>query len=200
MRTTDQTLTRGPITKTVEVVSVEGNLALVRDANGTKHTIRTDIQRAKGELPQPGEVWIVGHDLGFLTFAAVVGFTGIGARRKSVYTTRELTVSQTEVGVIPLSLGYRILHIATTAPSRTRLYDTAADRDFDLVRPVSIIPAPSVGIVMDFLTVPQMLAAPLSPVPEGVNLESTPSALIPISVTSVNGGTITVTLTWVRTE
>lgn len=200
MRTNERTLTRGSMTTTVEVVSIEGNLAMVRDGNGVKHTIRTDVQRAKGESPQPGEVWIVSHDLGFLTFAAVVGHRGSGARHKAIYTTGELTMSQTEIGVIRLSLGYRILHIATTAPARVRLYDTAADRDFDRVRPVAIIPAPSVGIVMDFLTVPQMLAAPLSPVPEGANLESTPSALIPISVTSVNGGTVTVTLTWVRTE
>lgn len=185
--------------KIVEILNVFNDQASVRDRSGARHTIPLSITRYKGPAPTVGEVWYIDKSLGFYTFLAIVG-NDFGQRRKTTYFTRDLAAGSTETGEIKLALGFRILHIDTTKPSRTRLYATKADEVFDRPRNVNTIPDPKTGIIMDFLTVPVMLSAPLSPIPEGASLEETPSVLIPISVTSVAGGPVAVTLTWVRTE
>jgi hypothetical protein len=197
--TVDQTTSLGAPWTLVEVTNVHENLATVREPTGVQHTVRTDVLRYKGHPPSPGETWFIDRYLGFYSFVAIVD-SDWTHRRKATYFTRELAAGAIEQGEIKLALGFRILHIATDKPSRTRLYATKADQTFDLTRDVSTIPDPKTGIIMDFLTVAQMLSAPLSPIPEGASLEDTPSVLIPISVTSVAGGPVAVTLTWVRTE
>lgn len=183
----------------VEVVNVSDDRAMVRDALGRQHSIPLRTLRYKGHPPSVGEVWYVDKHLGGYSFAAIVD-SDWGARQKTTYFTRDLAAGSTEVGEIRLALGFRILHISTTKPSRTRLYATKADEEFDRARDVSTIPDPKTGIIMDFLTVDLMLSAPLSPIPEGASLEDNLNVLIPISVTSVAGGPVAVTLTWVRTE
>ena len=190
----------GLSSKVVEVVNVLGTEAVVRDRAGTQHTVPLDVLPYKGEAPSVGEVWFVDRRYGTgWTFSAIYKTTW-GARRKTTYYTRDLAAGSSEEGDIKLALGFRVLHIDTTKPSRTRLYATKADRAFDRERDVNTIPDPKTGIIMDFLTVPVMLSAPLSPIPEGASLEDVPDVLIPISVTSVAGGPVAVTLTWVRTE
>lgn len=188
-----------PPVKLVEVINVLGDRATVRDTVGNTHAIPLTTLRYKGEPPAVGEVWYVDKYLGGYTFVAIVD-SKWGARQQATYFTRDLAVGGVEEGDIALALGFRILHISTTRPSRTRLYATKADQQFDRSRSVTTIPDPKTGIIMDFLTVDQMLAAPLSPIPEGASLEATPRVLTPISVTSVAGGPVAVTLTWVRTE
>lgn len=196
IRTVPQQVTSS---KVVEVLNIHERLATVRDSAGIKHTVDLDVLRYKGHPPSVGELWFIDKSLGFYSFVAIIG-SDWTHRRKTTYFTRDLAAGSTEVGEIKLAWGFRILHIETTRPSRTRLYATKADEEFDRDRDVNTIPDPKTGIIMDFLTVDVMLSAPLSPIPEGASLEDTPSVLIPISVTSVNGGPVAVTLTWVRTE
>lgn len=130
------------------------------------------------------------------------GGGGVGGQIRNVgtYTTAALSVGAIETGTISLSSDYRILYIATDVPARVRLYTTTAAQTADLGRSTTTAPAPGLGIVMDYLTALALLEAPLSPVAEGATFSDPLSSDIPISVTSVNGGVVTVTLTWVTFE
>jgi hypothetical protein len=186
----------------VEVLNVLDRKAVVRDRNGTRHTIAIDLLRYKGEPPAPGEVWYVDRYLGGWSFVAIVGYQHAASvgRQTSTYTTGDLAADESEIGRIALATGFRILSIATSDPARVRLYDTPEDCEADLERAISAYPEPGIGIILDFLTADELLSSSLSPIPEGASMESPANASIPISVTSVSGGQITVTLVWVRTE
>lgn len=121
-------------------------------------------------------------------------------REAGVFITRALLANEVEQGVIELGRHYRILYLQTSAPARVRLYVTPNDRDSDFGRPLTYDPPPGLGIVMDFLTAPDLLAAPLSPIPEGAIFDEAQGNAVPINVTSVNGGSITVTLTYIALE
>lgn len=199
-------LSIAPQTKTVEILGVLGNLATVRDGFGVTHQIRTDVLRSKSKAPKAGEIWFIDKMLGAWAFQAIVGYDSEADgdkgnhRRKAVYVTHDLQKGETEQGFIKLSMDFKILFIETDFGARTRLYSTAAAREKDVTREVGTEPPPGMDIILDFVTATVLLTSSLSPIPEGANLELVPSALIPISVTSVNGGPITVTLTWVPTE
>lgn len=194
-----------PQTKIVTVMGVLGNMATVRDGMGLNHQIRTDILRAKGKAPVAGETWYIDKMLGGWAFQAIVGYvaddSGSGNhRRKAVYVTHDLQPGEIEKGFITMAMDFKVLDITTDFPARTRLYSTAQGREDDTMRDVATDPPPGMDIILDFVTAVVLLKSSLSPIPEGANLEDVPNGLIPISVTSVNGGPITVTLTWVATE
>jgi hypothetical protein len=60
--------------KPVTVVRVDERVALVRDAYGKFMELRSDIMRAKGNLPAVGEQWIIDQQYGIWVFGAI--FTG----------------------------------------------------------------------------------------------------------------------------
>lgn len=195
---------------TVETVDEANRTSICRDSKNYAYQVRTDLLPGKGEKPKPGEHWIISKEYGDWLFArtyvdglgagnGLPPVTG-GARRKATYTTADLNAGSVEQGFITLASDYRILYIQTTAPARARLYCSVEDQVIDLDRDVTTQPNPGLGIVMDYLTADVLLEAPLSPVPEGATFTDPLSKNIPISVTSVNGGQITVTLTWVAEE
>jgi hypothetical protein len=208
MKTGQGIVSRGFEHKRVRIETVDSrkSIAICRDDFGRIVEVRTDVLRAKGEVPKVGEFWYVDRQYGGWTFALVVGNFkpgdggGLQGRQTTSYITQDMTAGSVEKGHITLAKGFRILHIESTSPCRTRLYGTDAERDSDVARAISTPPGPGMGIILDYLTAPILLSGPLAPIPEGASQESTPSASIPISVTAVNGGVITVTLTWVRTE
>jgi hypothetical protein len=58
------------------VMSVQNDMATVRDQLNRQIDVRRDIARAKGGLPQVGEQWIISRDLlGDWTFAAIIGLS-----------------------------------------------------------------------------------------------------------------------------
>lgn len=126
-------------------------------------------------------------------------------RQLATYTTTTTTnPNDQEQGTISMAADYRVLYIQTSAPARVRLYASVSDRMRDIGRPLTYDPFPGLGIVMDFLTSSALLAAPLSPVAEGA-LFTTDSeghivSDVPITVTSIGGGAITVTLTYTALE
>lgn len=196
----------GPGFMAVVVASVDHitGTAICRDARNYAYQIRTDLVPSKTDQPEAGEQWIITKAYGDWVFSHVltgtVDKTSLGGRRTAVYQTRDLAAGATELGLIRLSSDYRILYIKTSDPARVRLYVTEADRATDLDRGPTTEPQPGLGIVMDFITADVLLEAPLSPVPEGATFSDPLSKDIPISVTSVNGGPIVVTLTWVAEE
>lgn len=128
------------------------------------------------------------------------GTATLPTRQEVVFTTGALTVGEIKQGVIDMASHYRLMYIKTSAPARVRLYFSVADRDRDLDRPITFDPYPGLGIVMDYLTADILLEAPLTPMAEGAVFGTTPGVSVPYNVTSVFGGSIIVTLTWIALE
>lgn len=146
----------------------------------------------QGDIPQFDET--VG---GYVPGPAPLG----QARRDIVsYTTAVLGVNEAEMGMITMSSVYRLLWIQTNAPARVRLYELTSDQLRDYGRPLTYDPYPGLSIVLDYLTSTELLSAPISPVATGATFDTPLSAHVPITVTSVNGGAITVTLTFTALE
>jgi hypothetical protein len=83
-----------------------------------------------------------------------------------------------------------------------RLYETAAARTADLARPVGTDPAADAGVTLDYVTTAAGAVYPLSPLVDGADLDASPDASIPMTVTNndTTTGTVTVTLVWLRQE
>lgn len=131
-------------------------------------------------------------------------YTGSGATRATATaTTVSLAPSATDTSTtITLSQGYRLYSIQTSRPARVELYDTAAQMTADATRAFGAAPDSAAGVAFDYITPAAATTYTLSPLVEGVNLESSPSAAISMRVTNmdVSTGTVTVTLVWIRTE
>lgn len=82
---------------TVRSVNTDTRLALVIDDLGKRMEVRCDIIRAKGNLPEPGEQWIIDRSLGIWTFAAIINGTTRGVEVSNVTDLPEalLTIDNT---------------------------------------------------------------------------------------------------------
>jgi hypothetical protein len=127
---------------------------------------------------------------------------GLPSRASAAKTTASLAAGASETGTITLAKSYRLLRLSTNRPARVRLYTTAAKRDADAARPIGTDPTGDHGLVLEFASTASMLAADLSPQADGSNLEASPTAAIPISITYLDAGagTVTATLTYLTTE
>lgn len=126
-------------------------------------------------------------------------------RSTTTYTTDSLLAGAAEKGTISMASDYRVLFIETDVSARVRLYATKTAQDSDYGRPITYDPGFGIGIVMDYLTSsPDLLKAPLAPVAEGATFDLDDDGNlvtdVPITVTSVDGGTVTVTLTYTSLE
>jgi hypothetical protein len=66
---------RGFTLKQVKIIGIDSDgLASCDDSTGNLHAVRTDITRAKGNIPQVGENWIITKDLGAWTFGAIINY------------------------------------------------------------------------------------------------------------------------------
>lgn len=130
------------------------------------------------------------------------GGGGLPLRATATMTTASLAAGASEQGTIELAPGYRLLHITTSASARVRLYTTAAKRSADLARPSGTDPTGDHGVVFDFTSTPELLAADLSPLVDGFDGKVAPDGQIPISVTNVGAGaaSIEVEMLYIRTE
>lgn len=124
----------------------------------------------------------------------------LGVRRTLTYTTAFLAAGLTEVGTVELGKGFRVLRVQTSAPALVRLYASQADRAADAGRLPSVDPAPGLGLILEVLTVPDLLGFNTSPLIDGASMEAVPSKSIPITVTATNNGPVTVIFTYLRTE
>lgn len=80
----------------VVVLSVQNNLALVRDQTGRQIQVRRDILPAKGAWPEPGEQWIIEKRFGNeWTFALVLGSTRPGITEVAGKTERDAITGPT---------------------------------------------------------------------------------------------------------
>lgn len=124
-------------------------------------------------------------------------------RALATATTSSLALGASDsTTTIAMSCGYRLYSISTSRPARVRLYTTTAARTADLGRVIGTDPASTAGVVLDFVTTAASTTYSLSPLVDGADLEGTPSANIPMTVTNndTSTGTVTVTLNWLQTE
>ncbi len=96
--------------------------------------------------------------------------------------------------------GYRLLKIETDIPARVRVYDSTAARTADASRPIGTDPTGAHGVILDFVTTVSILEWWLNPVVDGYTTAGTDS--VPVAITNLSGSTdtVTVTLTWIRSE
>ena len=105
------------------------------------------------------------------------------------------------VGRISLGRSYQLISIETDVPARVRLYVSPEGQAADLSRPAGAIIALSNGVILDFITSPDRLAWPLTPVVNGSSLESPPRADIPVTIQRTDQvGPVTLTLTYFTLE
>lgn len=125
---------------------------------------------------------------------------GFEARTTSVVTTGSLANGATANVTMTLPAGYRLLKIETDVAARVRLYDSAASRTADASRPIGTDPTGRHGVILDFVTTQAALSWWMNPVVDGYTADASTS--VPVAVTNLSGGahTVTVTLTYVRSE
>ncbi len=174
------------------------------DASGKHHwgsgaaLTDTNLYRNAEDVLKTDDSFIVGGDL------TVLGsMTGALPRRATATaTTASLAAgAATSATSITMMPGYRLYSIGTSRPARVRLYTTTAARTADLARAVGVDPASDAGVVLDYVTADANVHT-LSPLVDGANMESTPTATIAMTVTNldVGAGTVVVTLVYLPTE
>jgi len=144
-------------------------------------------QGIQGPQGDPGPAGADGADGGFVS------------RTVTSITTASLGNGATENTTITLKPGYRVLNIETDRAARVRLYDSTASRTADASRAVGTDPTGVHGVIVDLVTTDIELSWWLSPVVDGYTVDATDT--VPVAVTNLGTtGTVTVDVTWVRSE
>ena len=125
---------------------------------------------------------------------------GFVARATADVTTASLSNNATENTTITLKPGYRLLKVETDIPARVRIYDSTDKRTADASRGIGTDPTGVHGVILDLVTTEANLSWWLSPVVDGYTSDATDT--VPLAITNLSGSTdtVTVTVTWVRSE
>lgn len=122
------------------------------------------------------------------------------ARTTATLTTASLADGATANGTLAMQPGYRLLKIETDVAARVRVYDSTTSRTADASRAIGTDPTAPHGVILDFVTTASVLSWWLNPLVDGYTADA--STTVPVAVTNLSGATdtVTVTLTWVRSE
>ena len=176
--------------------SVNGEIA-IKVQNGYEST---ELHDFSSTVPLDGQVPVWNSTTGLYTPGTISGSGGgYPTISTAVKTTASIATGATETGTLTIAQGYRLLKIETDKAARVRLYTTTTGRDADISRPFgTVTPDINNGVMFDFQTTSENLSDDVNPQVDGY--VSTGTA-IPITITNLNGstGTVTVTLTYVRT-
>lgn len=125
---------------------------------------------------------------------------GFVARTTTSHTTASLPSNNTENVSLTFKPGYRVLCIETDRAARVRAYDSSASRTADAARPVGVDPTGVHGVIFDVVTTASTLTWWLNPAVDGYTADGTDT--VPLAVTNLDAssGTVTVDVTWVRSE
>ena len=105
-------------------------------------------------------------------------------------------------GVVPLAHGFRLYRVAANSPCRIRLYSSFASRDADYARWRGTDPGANTGLLLDVCLIPEVLDLKLSPLVDGISLESRATTNVAANVERYGTSTdpVTFTLYYLRTE
>ena len=105
-------------------------------------------------------------------------------------------------GVVPLAHGFRLYRVAANSPCRIRLYSSFASRDADYARWRGTDPGANTGLLLDVCLIPEVLDLKLSPLVDGISLDSPASVNVAANVERYGNATgpVTFTLYYLRTE
>lgn len=125
---------------------------------------------------------------------------GFAARTTATVTTASLSNNATEDNTLTLKPGYRLIKIETDVAARVRVYDSTTSRTADASRAIGVDPTGAHGVILDFVTTPSILTWWLNPAVDGYTAANDDT--VPVAVCNLSGATdtVTVTLTWVRSE
>ena len=105
-------------------------------------------------------------------------------------------------GVIPLAHGFRLYRVSADSPCRIRLYSSLVSRDADYARWRGTDPGANTGLLLDVCLIPEVLDLKLSPLVDGISLETPATTDVAANVERYGDATgpVTLTLYYLRTE
>lgn len=120
-------------------------------------------------------------------------------RRTVTLTTSSLASTARQQTTVTIDASYRVLGVSTDRPARVRLYSDATKQAADAGRAIGTDPTGDHGVQFDYVTTASVLSWVGAPPVDCVVASGTS---VPITVDNKDSvtGTVTVTLTVIRTE
>ena len=143
--------------------------------------------------------WRYVGDPAWANLVALTDITGpAGADAVGAATRSTITLASGQ-GTAAVGKTALLLKLVATAEARIRFYGTAAARTADASRAANVAPPQGAGLILEFITVPTLLGAPLTPGIIATNLDTTPTGVIYYNIQPV-GGAMSVDLTYLKLE
>ena len=173
----------------------ETDTAIVETPDGTRRLAATAFRGVQGVQGLQGVQGVPGE-----TGAQGAAGTASGVRETATLTTGMLNNLARATGTFSMATSFEILHVELSSTARIRLYNTAANRDDDLLRSVYQAASQGMGLILD-INATAILSQSLDPHAHGSNMDVSPSDSIYYTVTN-NGAlaSITVTFSFLRKE
>ena len=182
----------------------ETDTAIVETPDGTRRLAATAFRGVQGVQGVQGEQGEQGLQVlrGLQGAQGLQGAAGTasGVRETATLTTGILNNLAWETGTFSMATSFEILQVEISSTARIRLYNTAANRDTDVLRSVYQAATQGMGLILD-INATIVLSQSLDPHAHGSNMDVSPSDSIYYTVT--NNGTlasITVTFSFLRKE
>ena len=179
----------------------ETDTAIVETPDGTRRLAATALRGAQGVQGVQGVQGLQGvQGVPGETGGQGAAGTASGVRETATLTTGMLNNLARETGTFSMATSFEILQVVLSSIARIRLYNTAANRDADVLRSVYQAASQGMGLILD-INATIVLSQSLDPHAHGSNMDVSPSDSIYYTVTN-NGAlaSITVTFSFLRKE
>ena len=179
----------------------ETDTAIVETPDGTRRLAATALRGAQGVQGVQGVQGLQGvQGVPGETGGQGAAGTASGVRETATLTTGMLNNLAWETGTFSMATSFEILQVVLSSIARIRLYNTAANRDADVLRSVYQAASQGMGLILD-INATIVLSQSLDPHAHGSNMDVSPSDSIYYTVTN-NGAlaSITVTFSFLRKE
>jgi hypothetical protein len=179
----------------------ETDAAIVETPDGTRRVAATAFRGVQGVQGVQGEQGLQGvQGVPGETGGQGSAGTASGVRETATLTTGMLNNLARATGTFSMATSFEILHVELSSIARIRLYNTAVNRDADVLRSISQEATQGMGLILD-INATTVLNQSLDPHAHGSNMDVSPSDSIYYTVTN-NGAlaSITVTFTFLRKE
>jgi len=133
------------------------------------------------------------------TVVTISAEVGLPVRNTVDYTTSELDSKTSESFTLAVEPGWRCFKLWTSRAARVRLYETAAQRDTDIVRQIGNDPTGNHGLLLEFITRGAEEWA-FSPTVDMHSDDGSPNYYGTITNLDESNGTVQVIFHYVRTE